>query len=98
MSSGDVPSEVVASLQSQPSSFLSSLVLTGQLSISSPISLYVATQVGLTPPVVAQMISSSAGATGFAGSKFLSKTPASTCKPSKVFCGITVNFPIFSSF
>jgi hypothetical protein len=68
--------------------------LLGTLSTSSPKSENVGLQAGLTPPVVAQMISASA-IVGLAGSKLLRSTPASSWSAEKVFSGITVNLPIF---
>ena len=97
ISDGVVPSDVVAIEHSQPSRCLNSIMLTGTLSTSSPKSEKVGLQTGLIPPVVAQIISSSAGASGSAGLNLLKSTPASSCNPLKASCGITVNLPIIFS-
>ena len=94
MFAGDTPSEVNPSVHVHESRCFSSFIFTGQLSTSSPRSEYSGTQDADIPPVVAHIMSASAGAAGEAGLKVLSRTPASSCISSNVDCGITVNIPI----
>ena len=78
-------------LTSTLSTRLSSFMLAGQLSMSSPKSEYVGVAVNLTPPLVApRMLARFSVAV--AGSKSRSRTPALSCMFLKTVSGSCVNF------